>query len=259
MRITMIALAAFAISLTGCVGLSADVPTGPAPTAPPAVATQFAEGEVTPSAAVQATAAARQGATTPGVPGAVAPAAAAEEGTPTPATADPAAPGDLSEMGAMSEGVLAASAQLQNIQGEVIGTAAFRELADGSVEITVAVNGLEVAQGGEHGIHVHAQGACTPDFDAAGPHFNPTGAQHGLENPQGPHAGDLPNIEISADGIGSYQTVTTMFTLSPGPLSILSPNAALVIHANPDDHVTDPDGNSGERIACGVIMPELVQ
>ena len=105
-----------------------------------------------------------------------------------------------------------------------------------------------------HGLHIHTVGACTPDFAAVGGHFNPTTAQHGLDNPNGPHAGDLPNLEIDADGNGTYEATTTLVTLDQGDNSLFdSDGSALVIHAAPDDLVTDPSGNSGDRIACGVI------
>ena len=105
-----------------------------------------------------------------------------------------------------------------------------------------------------HGLHIHTVGACTPDFAAVGGHFNPTTAQHGLDNPSGPHAGDLPNLEIDADGNGTYEATTTLVTLDQGDNSLFdSDGSALVIHADPDDLITDPAGNSGDRIACGII------
>ena len=105
-----------------------------------------------------------------------------------------------------------------------------------------------------HGLHIHTVGACTPDFAAVGGHFNPTTAQHGLDNPSGPHAGDLPNLEIDADGNGTYEATTTLVTLAQGDNSLFdSDGSALVIHADPDDLITDPAGNSGDRIACGII------
>src|SRR5690606_11945130 len=98
-------------------------------------------------------------------------------------------------------------------------------------------------------------GECTPpDFTSAGGHFNPTAAQHGLENPDGPHAGDMPNIEVGADGTASVTVENDRITLSEGPNSILDADgSALMIHASADDNVSDPAGNAGARIACGVI------
>jgi len=132
-----------------------------------------------------------------------------------------------------------------------VGKASFWEDPDG-VHILAQVQGLPP---GEHGIHLHAVGKCDPpDFATAGGHFNPAGKQHGLRNPAGSHAGDLPNLEVAADGRGGLNHVNRQVTLAPGPRSLLGPDGtALVIHANPDDAVTDPSGNSGGRIACGII------
>jgi Cu-Zn family superoxide dismutase len=106
-----------------------------------------------------------------------------------------------------------------------------------------------------HGIHFHAVGRCDPpDFMSAGDHFNPTNRQHGQRNPQGPHAGDLPNLTVEANGTATYQATNALVTLGPGANSLLDADgSALVIHADPDDDVTDPAGNSGGRIACAVI------
>lgn len=112
---------------------------------------------------------------------------------------------------------------------------------------------------GIHAIHVHSVGRCDPpDFATAGAHWNPAGREHGLNNPAGPHAGDLPNIEVAANGVLS-QTVTlphaSLFAPPGVPGALLDADgAALVIHANADDYVTDPGGNSGARIACAVIL-----
>jgi len=148
---------------------------------------------------------------------------------------------------------MTAVAILQDAEGNAVGQATFTESDDG-VLIQVEVQGLTVAEAGEHGIHIHTTGACTPDFQAAGGHFNPTGAQHGLENPSGPHAGDLPNMEIDADGNGAYEATAALVTLGAGENSLFDADgSALVIHAGTDDMVTDPAGDSGDRIACGVI------
>jgi Cu/Zn superoxide dismutase len=123
----------------------------------------------------------------------------------------------------------------------------------GGVKVTATVTGL-AGNAGEHGIHIHAVGQCTPDFSAAGGHFNPTNAQHGLNNPAGPHGGDGPNLQL-ADGSATYEVVNDRVTLGSGPNSLFDADgSALVVHAGPDDQVTDPSGNSGDRIACGVIV-----
>ena len=108
---------------------------------------------------------------------------------------------------------------------------------------------------GTHAIHVHNVGTCTaPDFTSAGPHFNPGGKQHGTSNPNGPHAGDLPNFEVDAKGVGDVSFAVPDMTLRDGPNSLFhAGGTALVIHAAPDDNKTDPSGNAGARIACGVI------
>ena len=109
---------------------------------------------------------------------------------------------------------------------------------------------------GPHGAHVHAVGKCDPpDFNSAGPHFNPTNKQHGALNPQGSHAGDLPNLTIGPDGTGRMETTTEQLSLGSGPSSVWDADgSALVVHANADDFKTDPTGNSGARVACGVLV-----
>ncbi len=145
-----------------------------------------------------------------------------------------------------------ATAQLKNADGETVATATFTEAAEGVV-IEVRTEGLEP---GLHGIHIHETGQCDPpDFKSAGGHFNPEGAMHGLENPEGPHAGDLPNLEVSDDGTASYRATTDRVTLGEGGSSLFdSDGSALVIHADEDDQQTDPSGESGDRIACGAIV-----
>jgi superoxide dismutase, Cu-Zn family len=106
---------------------------------------------------------------------------------------------------------------------------------------------------GLHGLHVHAVGRCDPpDFASAGPHWNPAGKQHGLNNAAGPHRGDLPNVEVAANGVLSA-TVTVAGASIADMLD--ADGAALVLHAAADDYVTDPSGNSGARIACAIIRP----
>lgn len=145
-----------------------------------------------------------------------------------------------------------AAAELKNAAGQAVGTASFTEVS-GGVRLVVELRGLPP---GAKGVHIHATGRCEPPgFTTAGGHFNPDGKQHGALNPQGSHAGDLPNITIGSGGSGRLEAMSTQVTLSPGPRSILGDTPrALVVHAAPDDLKTDPTGNSGARIACGVIV-----
>ncbi|MFN4218006.1 MAG: superoxide dismutase family protein [Candidatus Bipolaricaulia bacterium] len=146
-----------------------------------------------------------------------------------------------------------AAAPLRDAEGKVLGVALLVQEAQG-VRISLTVKGLSP---GEHGIHIHSVGKCEPpDFLSAGPHFNPTNKQHGLNNPAGPHAGDLPNLVVGEDGSAVYEHVTDRVTLTPGELSLFDEDSsALIIHAGPDDQITDPAGNSGARVLCGVITP----
>ena len=146
---------------------------------------------------------------------------------------------------------LPAQADIINAQGQKMGSATFQPSGSG-VRIDVAVSQLPP---GTHGIHIHAVGKCEgPAFTSAGGHFNPTSKKHGKDNPEGPHAGDLLNIVVAADGIGKATLSDPNVTLASGPNSLFSEaGTALVIHEKADDYKTDPAGNSGARIACGVI------
>jgi superoxide dismutase, Cu-Zn family len=148
----------------------------------------------------------------------------------------------------------ATTAEISDANGQVVGTATLTEDASG---VTITVQGSRMPPG-DHGIHVHEIGRCDPPtFATAGEHFNPTGMEHGLQNPRGPHAGDLPNVTVAADGTTTYSATTTTVTLGTGtPNSLRWPNGtAMVIHANPDDQLSNPAGNADGRIACAVIAP----
>jgi Cu-Zn family superoxide dismutase len=147
---------------------------------------------------------------------------------------------------------LHADARLVDSTGQTIGWARLTEDAAGQLHLNVQVDGLTP---GRHGVHLHAVGSCVgPAFASAGGHHNPLGAEHGLDNPAGAHAGDLPNLTVNGAGRGHLDAVSHHATLSAGPVSLFDADgSAIVIHANEDDQVTNPTGNSGARIACGVI------
>ena len=138
---------------------------------------------------------------------------------------------------------------LINASGQTIGTVRAWQTAGG---VTFRVNASGLPHG-VHGVHVHAVGKCDPpDFASAGPHWNPTGKKHGMSNPAGPHAGDLPNVVVKANGVLGATLVLSAASMSS---LIDADGAALVIHAAADDNMTDPSGNSGARIACAVLQP----
>ena len=138
---------------------------------------------------------------------------------------------------------------LVNAQGQSIGTVRAWQTA-GGVSFRVDARGLPH---GIHGIHVHSVGRCDPpDFASAGAHWNPAGRKHGFSNPAGHHAGDLPNVEVAANGVLSATVVLPDTTVAA---LLDADGASIVIHAAADDYATDPSGNSGARIACAVITP----
>lgn len=140
-----------------------------------------------------------------------------------------------------------------NSKGESVGTASLTEQHDG-VHIHVKAANLPA---GTHGIHFHAVGKCeAPSFESAGSHFNTTKKEHGFNNPKGFHVGDLPNITVGADGTVDADIITKNVTLAKKADNSLlrSGGTAIVIHEKEDDYKTDPSGNSGSRIACGVIQ-----
>jgi Cu-Zn family superoxide dismutase len=145
-----------------------------------------------------------------------------------------------------------AHADIVNAQGQSIGTAKILPAKKG-VKIEVNVSQLPP---GNHGIHIHAVGKCEgPAFTTAGGHLNPDTKKHGKDNPEGPHAGDLLMIDVKADGTAKATLVDTMVTLGDGANSLFHDGGtAIVIHEKEDDYKTDPTGNSGGRIACGVIQ-----
>jgi len=153
---------------------------------------------------------------------------------------------------AMDTGQMGASAPVQvamrDAEGRELGTLALAETAQG-VTVSGTLRGLPP---GEHGIHVHTTGLCEPPFESAGAHWNPTSRQHGTENPEGPHMGDMPNLTVGADSSVTVQQTTPGGTLRGQDALLDADGGAVVVHAGPDDYRTDPSGNSGARIACGV-------
>ena len=133
--------------------------------------------------------------------------------------------------------------------GRQIGTVVAWQTT-GGISFRVSASGLPH---GLHGIHVHPIGRCDPpDFASAGTHWNPTGRQHGLNNPNGPHAGDLPNVEVAANGVLSQTVVLPNATMAQ---LLDADGSSIMIHANADDYVSQPAGNSGAKIACAIIQP----
>jgi Cu-Zn family superoxide dismutase len=145
-----------------------------------------------------------------------------------------------------------ATAELKDKDGKLVGRADFHEVPDG-VLVRLDVKGLTP---GLHAVHVHTVGKCeAPGFTSAGGHFNPGGKKHGLKNPDGAHAGDLPNMLIAKDGSGRFEALTDAITLKAGSNSVFDADgSAFVIHAGVDDYMTDPTGNAGDRAACGLIV-----
>ncbi|WP_411843390.1 superoxide dismutase family protein [Salinicoccus sp. HZC-1] len=141
---------------------------------------------------------------------------------------------------------------LMDTNEEEVATATLTESESG---VNVALEGENLPPG-EHGFHIHETGSCElPDFESAGGHYNPTDANHGMEDPEGPHAGDMENIEVGEDGTVDTEVTADMVTLEDGQDNTLftEDGTALMIHSEADDYETQPSGDAGDRIACGVV------
>jgi Cu-Zn family superoxide dismutase len=156
----------------------------------------------------------------------------------------------------VNDGRLRAEAHLLDTLGHEVGIVRLVETPGApGVEVSIKVDGGVTT--GQHGIHFHSVGVCTPAgaFASAGPHFNPADKKHGLFNPEGPHAGDFEALTIDSFRKGTFVAIDHRISLSPGPNSLFDADGtSVVLHALPDDQRTDPAGNSGARVACGVVV-----
>jgi superoxide dismutase, Cu-Zn family len=162
-----------------------------------------------------------------------------------------AACGAATQQGAANARPREFSAPIYDAGNRQVGSFTVTQVSADSVRLVVESTGLPA---GTHGTHLHAVGRCEPPaFTTAGPHLNPANRQHGLRNPQGPHLGDMPNLTVGANGQGRLETIVRG-SITPGRAPLFDADGtALVVHAGTDDQVTDPAGNSGARIACGIL------
>ncbi len=161
----------------------------------------------------------------------------------------------LSACGGSNADIHTASFPIQNVDKASIGTLELKSHTGGGVDITVKVEGLTT---GIHAMHFHAIGRCdAPDFKSSGGHFNPAGAAHGQVE-GGPHAGDMMNIEVGADGKGTFNVTNEKVNLIVGDTNSLfdADGSALVIHDKADDYISQPSGAAGPRVACAVISAQ---
>jgi superoxide dismutase, Cu-Zn family len=160
---------------------------------------------------------------------------------------DQAVTPDTPAAAAVDSGVALA---MRDAKGKELGTLRLTDAGQG-ISVAGRLTGLPPE---EHGIHLHTTGKCEPPkFTSAGDHWNPTNRQHGTMNPQGPHLGDLPNFTVTQDGSATIEAATTGGSLRGSNALLDSDGAAVVVHARRDDYKSQPAGNAGDRIACGVV------
>jgi Cu-Zn family superoxide dismutase len=159
----------------------------------------------------------------------------------------------LAGCASMGDDGMRATAQLQPTKGnKTLGEATFEQVGD-KVHVIIYVQGLKPGQ--EHGLHIHEVGDCSSgDGMSAKGHFNPYGKPHGQPGSSDRHAGDLPSLKSGKDGRAKVDVMADIITVQPGPTSIVG--RAVIVHADPDDYRTQPTGNAGARLACGVIRRE---
>jgi len=155
----------------------------------------------------------------------------------------------LASCASMATGPSATATLISTSGSTATGTVNLAQLANGSVEVTVNLRGVPP---GVHGFHIHEKGDCGDNGNAAGGHYNPAGTPHGAPNADPHHAGDFGNVTADADGNVNTRFVTRSITVSDGPMTAVG--HAIILHANPDDLTTQPTGNAGARIACGVVQ-----
>jgi superoxide dismutase, Cu-Zn family len=154
---------------------------------------------------------------------------------------------------AFAQEAATAFAAMKGVDGKDLGTVSFTETKSGMLRIVVEMTGLPP---GPHGFHVHEKGACdtASKFETAGGHYS-GGKEHGVDHEGGPHAGDLPNVNVGQDGVLKVEFFSDMLSITEGDNPLMDADgSAVILHANPDDYSTQPSGDAGDRIACGLVQ-----